>query len=351
MPAYLRALVQAAEQEITPGLMVNISETLEERSRVMDVQPDAFLDTLFLKAMFDRFGSGGQTGHLYLEQYEIPQILLFDVLINQFPFVRLAHTIVNDTLAAAAGDAAQIVLLDVGIGRGIQTTRLMEKLQHHKGLQQLHIIGVEPFKEAIGHAQQAIREAAKDKPWQVHFEGINCLVEDLDAQTLQAAIPASYDKLIVNASLTLHHMPSREQRAHFFRLLHALAPDAVLLTEPDSDHMEPNWAKRVQNAYPHYNAVFSVIDHLDTDTRTRNGLKLFFGREIEDVVAHAEDQRYERHEPTKQWIDYCKAGGFTISADFIVNAQSPLIQISVPDGYLAMKHKGLNVLSLIHAIT
>jgi hypothetical protein len=174
----------------------------------------------------------------------------------------------------------------------------------------------------------------------------------MDAATLQNALPAKYEKLIVNASLTLHHIQRRAQRHDLFARLRQLNPDDVLLTEPHSDHFQPSWVQRVQNAYTHYGAVFSVIDCLDTDTRTRNGLKLFFGREIEDVVAHAEAQRYERHEPAEQWLDYCTTNGFHISKDFTISAshQSPFIQLQLSKaGYLAMVHEGLNVLSLIHA--
>jgi hypothetical protein len=352
LPPAMLQLVQALDLDPHADLIKQVNALLEQRSRVIEQEPAAFLDTLFLKAISDRFGNTQQTGHLYLAQYEIPQIVLFDVLINKFPFVRTAHGIVNDTIVTAIDTAQQVVLLDVGIGRGIQTVRLMQSLQDHPTLQHLTIIGVEAFKEALGHAQQVIREAAAKASYQVAFEGINCLVEDIDAATLQNVLPSQYDKLIVNASLTLHHIQTHAQRHAFFDRLRQLSPDDVLLTEPHSDHFEPSWMQRVQNAYTHYAAVFSVIDCLDVDIRTRNGLKLFFGREIEDVVAHAEVQRYERHEPAEQWLDYCTTNGFKISRDFTLSPghQSPFIQLQLSKaGYLAMEHGGLNVLSLIHA--
>src|SRR5207253_4392008 len=105
------------------------------------------------------------------------------------------------------------------------------------------------------------------------------------------------------------HIPSVTLRRQFFEKIKMLSPDGVVLTEPHSDHMTDNWKNRTGNAWIHYGAIFNTIDQLDIPNVEKNGLKLFFGREITDVVATADNTRYERHEPAARWLTYGKQIG------------------------------------------
>lgn len=352
----LSQLVDSLHDNSSSAVLQELEEKLQTQLREIDTKPDALQNVLFLKAIRDHLQPQTRSHeHLYLQQYEIPQIVLFDLLINQLPFVVMSHGITNRAMVNALKTAEKAVVMDVGIGRGIQIARLIDELAATQtGLKHLTIVGVEPFAEAIAFAETLIQEAAEKASFTVEFVPIVSLVEDLAAEAFTHALPNQYDKLLINSSLTIHHLPTILQRQAFFRLMRSLKPDLLLLTEPHSDHMEPDWRQRTLNAYDHYRAAFGVIDGLHIDTTAKNGLKMFFGREIDDVVGNPDDRRFEKHQKAEQWIEYLQESGFSLVPDFeipIVFPPSPIVLQEKPGGYLALEYEGVNVLSIFGAIS
>ncbi|GAB3911214.1 hypothetical protein GCM10028803_52070 [Larkinella knui] len=352
----LRHYVDLLHSTAVPAVLNELEERLQTRLREVDTQPEALLDVLFLKAIRDHLQPQAVSHeHLYLQQYEIPQIVLFDLLINQLPFVVMSHAITNRAMVNELKLAEKAVVLDVGIGRGIQIARLMDELSATRTrLKHLTVIGVEPFAEAIGFAETLIRQAAEKAPFAVEFVPIISLVEDLAPEAFMRALPGHFDTLLINSSLTIHHLPTALQRQSFFHLMRSLRPNALLLTEPHSDHFEPDWRRRTLNAYAHYRAVFGVIDGLAIDTTAKNGLKMFFGREIDDVVGHSDDNRFERHQEAQHWVRYLQESGFSLRPSFEIPTTQPPSPITVrthPDGYLALEHEGITVLSIFRAVS
>jgi hypothetical protein len=134
-----------------------------------------------------------------------------------------------------------------------------------------------------------------------------------------------------------------------------LHPQQFLLTEPNIDHFEPDFHKRFQNCYRHFYHVFAVIDKLDIAKDERNGLKLFFGREIDDIIGKQFQDRYERHEPADMWLWRLRKAGFAVSERFVLpEALHQTKAISArwqEQGYLGFSHADETVLALIYATT
>ncbi|BBA36839.1 hypothetical protein sS8_4916 [Methylocaldum marinum] len=336
-----------------PHHLTRLRQLIEYNTERAENEPQAFLDMQFLNAIYDRFMPRDEKReHLYLKRFEIPQIVLFDLLINQFPLVSMSHGIVNDAIKHVIAEAPHAVLIDIGIGRGIQAAKLIQSISDATRLKTLTVIGVEPFQEALTHAGEMVAKAAEQAPFKVIFIPVNCLVEKLMPEQLLSALPDEFDKLVVNASLIAHHIPSTAERIAFFDMVRQMQPDALLLTEPDSNHMESDWRQRVENAYTHYGNIFSIIDQLAIGDFRRNGLKAFFAREIQDVVSHSDDQRFERHERTSRWLEYLAKTGFRIGRQFSIGETWKAKEISCRQespGLLAMRHKGINMISIVHA--
>jgi hypothetical protein len=75
LPPVILQLVQALDKDPDQELITLVNELLGQRSCAIGQEPAAFLDTLFLKAISDRFGPSHdsyrdrrQSGHLYLAQ-------------------------------------------------------------------------------------------------------------------------------------------------------------------------------------------------------------------------------------------------------------------------------------------
>lgn len=336
------------------GEIPDISElqpVLNLRLSCLDIDSAAMLDVLFLKALSQRItASAGEEGHIYLKQFEIPQIVLFDLLINKLPFVSLAHRIINSQIVADAAGCEELVLLDAGIGRGLQTVSLMRMLQDMRpALRRLTIIGIEPFQEARIAAEESIGRQATTMPFQTVFHPVDGFAEQIHPDILQPLFPPVYDRLLVNSSLTLHHLQATVQRESFFRTIHELGAAAIYLTEPDTDHCTEELLTRSRNAYRHFGAVFQVIDNLAITVKEKNGLKLFFGREIEDIVARDSTQRYERHEPAYRWLYYLKNAGYIHSPFTVPVPEEKNVWIK-NSGSLDIGYKETSVLSLIKAV-
>ncbi len=312
------------------------------------------LTTLFLKALKNHVGQIGVNEHIYLKKYEIPQIRLFDLIIKYFPFVNLGQKIVNSLIADAMINSKKAILIDVGIGRGIQTIGLLEEMKSRKDLpvEELTIIGVEPFKEALDVADESVRKKATELNTKINFIGFNEFAENIEIDDLTGYFPESDVDVFINSSLTLHHIQSISQRNKFFTEMARLKPKAFLLTEPNSNHLEEDFYERFQNSYRHFLHIFRVIDELPVTSEDKNALKLFFGREIEDIIGKKDHNRFERHDKAVNWIRRLQKAGFSINKHFpypVIKNNSNIHLKHFDDGFLGFNHEDETVLSIIYA--
>lgn len=273
----------------------------------MENDSQKFLATLFMDALNKRFFEESLDENIYLQTYEVSQIRLFDILIDKFPFVKISQQMVNQAIADAFADKEEVTLIDVGIGLGTQMIHVLELVKENKSLRKLVIVGIEPAGDALKTAEAALLAYREKVPFKIEFLGIQDFAESVDFA------PMAYltDHIIVNASLALHHIQTDALRNQVIQNIRALQPAAFILTEPNVDHYEPSLYNRFLNSYDHFYAIFKVIDGLDITTPEKQALKLFFGREIQDIFGKREEDRFEKHEPGKRWITRLKNAGFT----------------------------------------
>ncbi|AEI48167.1 GRAS family protein [Runella slithyformis] len=257
--------------------------------------------------------TGGQSNeHIYVQQFEIPQIRLFELLIQQLPLAALTQQCANALLVKSLKNAEYPVLVDIGIGTGMQIVNVLRLLAQPSDcrVKQLTVVGIEPFADAVRAAENNFAEL--QLPFQVYVTSSIGFVEKMTLTELRALLPAHYDALVVNASFALHHIQLAAQREAVFGYIRDLAPKAFVLSEPVSDHFEPHYATRFHNAVTHYGLVFEVIDSLDITHKEKAALKLFFSREIDDVLGHTEDVRVEKQYAVHQWLELFRTTGFTL---------------------------------------
>lgn len=313
------------------------------------------LTTLFLRGLKKHVGPIGVNEHIYLKKYEVPQIKLFDLIIKYFPFVNLGQKIVNSLIVDAMFYTKKAVVIDAGIGRGLQTIKLLEEINNRKDfkIEELTIIGIEPFKEALEVAGKSIRKKSAEINFKVNFVGFNDFAQDIHVNDLKKHFPDLNADIFINSSLTLHHIQSTSQRNKFMAEMASLKPKAFLLTEPNSNHLEKNFYKRFRNSYRHFLHIFQVIDELPISRKNKNAMKLFFGREIEDIIGKDDDSRFERHEPAVNWIQRFEKAGFKIKKHFpypVINNNNSGIHLQhFDDGFLGFTHGDETVLSIIYA--
>lgn len=331
-----------------------LNEIYEESVQDLDNPESLFIYTL-TKAMRKHFAVAQAQEHIYLQRFEIPQIRLFELLIQQFPLANLSQHCTNTLLIDALSQHTHPVLMDIGIGTGFQVTAIVEGLakKTDNQIKCLTVVGIEPFADAIGMAQQNIQRVSSETSFEIRLITKVAFIEQLSLTDLRQMLPADHDGLYVNASFALHHIQQKSQRKTVFEMLKALSVKALALSEPNSDHFEPMYAKRFQNCVHHYGILFRIIDTLPITNTEKAALKLFFSREIDDVLGYTEEVRVEKHYATEQWIQLLNATGFCLQkrpANFeYIQLNNTSLQTNLPNRY-ATVFDGEEITSLFWAI-
>ena len=303
--------------------------------------------TLLMNATNKRFHTGEVHEHIYLKNDEVPQIQLFNILIEKFPFVKYSQFITNNAIIETMGDASEVTIIDIGVGQGAQMLHVIESAKSLPHLKKLQIIGIEPFTDALQMAEAQINACKQSVDFEIQFIGLNAFVEEVDFSIFK-----NTKHLIVNASLALHHIQSATNRQLVIAAIKQLNPMAFILIEPNVNHFEKDFSKRFMNCYNHYYTIFKVIDRLDISTKDKTGLKLFFGREIEDVIGKEEKDRFEKHELATTWIERLKSNGFTLNKSIL---KSPVSSEAGGDiayhkeGFLGFTNETETVLAVMYA--
>jgi hypothetical protein len=318
---------------------------------------------LFAAAISKRLeGHRGEEINLYLRRYERSQISLFGLLARHLPTVALAGRVGNELLVRFLAGRRTATLLDIGIGSGQQEVALLYELAR-RGLlpEQLTIVAVEPSAESLRVAQRALAEVADRLELELTIVPIHSVVETL-GEADWALIAAQPTPLAVLGAFAVHHVRDADvssvadddvccARDAFFARLRTLNPAGVVLCEPSSDHHRAGFFDRFENAWRHFGKTFQLIDRLEVTADEAASMKMFFAREIEDILAGADDARCERHEPVATWVDRLRRTGYSLYPHLAFARAFPHDHIDVVahDGYVGLDFGGETLVAVIGA--
>ncbi len=308
-----------AEENVTPQTILQ----LKKIHNTFQLQPHT-LSNIVSKALQWQLGSADEKidRNLYLAKDGIAQIDLFRLLIEELPHVAFAQNIVNKIIVDVCATHQQVVLLDIGIGTGLQCSTIIRELaQKSSSLQEITIVGIEPSADSLVAATKRFQELQKEIGIRLIFHPIHGCAEDISSTDWTSLIDQyKHQNVVINASFALHHIKNNAQhpnmRADIFRLLYDFQPLAVLISEPNSDHLNENFAQRFENCFRHFNFVFQLINELAISGDEKRALKLFFGREIRDIIGNQEELRSERHELATTWIDRLRQANFQLQDSY-----------------------------------
>ena len=310
---------------------------------------------LFASALSKRLASEKTSEiNLYLRRFADPQISLFNLLAKHLPTVSLAGPLANAVLGRFVGGKREVTLLDIGIGSGRQEVALLHRLAAAGRLpERLNVIAVEPDADSLARAHAALAAAAGELGVALAFHPVNKVVEELDAEDW-ASFAAHGAPMVVLAAFAAHHVrctdasPARDE---LFRRLRALEPEAVVLCEPSSDHHTRHLRARFENAWHHFGLTFRLIDELDVAPAERAAMKMFFAREIEDILGNDEEHRCERHEPVDAWLARLCRAGFSPYADlgFAHGFHAEGVRLSAREGYVGLDYGDDTLVAVICA--
>ncbi|HST57292.1 MAG TPA: GRAS family protein [Longimicrobium sp.] len=341
----------AGRRENARTLLAGLVDGLDSGAHGEDLQYYIFASALSKRLESDKSAEI----NLYLRQFEKTQISLFNLLAQHLPTVALAGPLANEVLAGYVGGQDEVTLLDVGIGSGRQEVALLYRLGTQGLLpRKLNIIAIEPDAGSLLEAGSALAEAAETLGLELDFHPLHKVVEELDEADW--AMFASFGApLVVLSAFAVHHVrsaPGERARDELFHRLRALEPDAVVLCEPSSNHDSDSLLERFEASWNHFGLTFRIIDGLDVADREKAAMKIFFAREIEDILANAEETRCERHEPVDAWVRRFREAGFTPCAEWgILMGEQPdgPVRIAPRDGYLGLDYGDETLVAILCA--
>jgi hypothetical protein len=349
-PAFgkLYQLVSVAETEGFGFAKSELESFYRQCTAVMENDSSSFLSALLLNAYMGQKGGSMSHENIYLRNYEVSQIQLFDILIAKLPYVKYSQAMVNNKITELLSNMQEATLLDIGIGLGTQVRNILNLCMEMKGLKKLVVVGIEPGADALAIAEQSILAMQAEMPFAIEFKGYHGFAEEMDLTSLDYGTP----NLIVNASLALHHIQTAEKRTQVLEQIKTLNPAGLFLIEPNVNHFEPVFLKRFCHCFNHFYALFKTIDGLDIHANEKSALKLFFGREMEDIIGKPEAERFEKHEPATSWINRMSKLNYEMKSSRLnlpVTYESGVNIAAHNEGFIGFTFEKETVLSIIYA--
>ncbi len=351
----LRAVLRAALEGREEDARQLLGAVVEDRPDA-GVDPEGLQDYIFASALTRRLESEHAAEiNLYLRQFEMPQISLFNLLAQSLPTVSLSVAVSNHLLCGFLGGWDEVALLDVGIGTGRQEVAVLHELAARGELpRRLTVFAVEPDAQSLREAEEALGLAARQYGVALDFHGLNLVAEELEDEHW-SLFGSAGGPLVVHGAFAAHHIRNRVpgycSRAEFFRKLRLLSPLAVVLCEPSSDHHTHLVGERFENCWRHFGLTFDLIDRSGLPPREAAAIKMFFAREIQDILGNGEDNRCERHESVGTWVERLRRAGFTPYGDFILpeGVRHDVVSIHPREGYVGMDYGGETLVAVICA--
>lgn len=354
------SLLSQGLEHVLAGRLDEAGRTLASLRARLDVDAHAedMQYLIFAAALSGRLGGESAAEfNLYRRRFEQSQIGLFSLLSSKLPFVSMSSAIANEMLTGFIRGHEAVTLLDVGIGRGLQEVALLDTLAEGDALpQRLHVFAVEPDPDSLNTAREALSAAAQRLGVAFSFHGFACVAEDMTEEhwRLLESLPGCR---LATASFALHHIaerpaPAPDAREGFFQRLAQWAPAGVVLCEPSSNHHRVALGERFQNAWRHYGFIFQLLEELDISRQEKNAIKLFFSREVEDILGTEEEtRRSERHEPAGAWLSRLVRTGFqpTPGLEKPWPAAHPAIAVRPHEGYVGLEYREETIVAILCA--
>jgi hypothetical protein len=286
----------------------------------------------------------------YLRKFEVPQIVLFDILANRFPLVIEAQKTATRHFVKQAAGARHLCILDIGIGRGMQMIRLLKSLEHLPGLETINLIGIEISKPAMDHAAADLASLQAGFGVGLEYKLLNAAVESLRTEELLNLLPTHRDRLLVNASLTLHHIQEMEDRRKLFIILKQLNPNLLVIIEPNADTFTEHTENRMINAAQHFSALYDYVNTLSLFPEEIKSLKTFFANDFFDPMAIPNAHRFEKLTRSETWSGLLRSAAFipAESTELLVSDAIENIDIAYPEpGVVSFSFGNTPLLSIL----
>lgn len=294
-----------------------------------------------------------ESKNIYLQQFDIPQIVLFYKMAEAYPQVAASHHLANQYLESVLIKRDEGTIFDIGIGKGKQVESLLSQISKKENhLKQVNVIGLDPDAANLNDCK-VLFEGLNDKlSFKVSYYPIQKLLEDFNDGDYATIRSIGNGAILMNSSYAMHHvwhqLHDNNRRTEIFRNLKALNPLIFTLVEPNSDHDNENLQKRLHNCWLHYGTVFQLVDESNIDAEHKFVVKeKFFGREIKDIFGTSDYLRCERHETSESWMFRLAKANFTPYACGDIGIKLPdYCEQKVSEGFVQLGYQSTPLIGI-----
>lgn len=295
-----------------------------------------------------------ESKNIYVQQFDIPQTELFYSMAEAVPFVFVGHSLANQCIADAIDGFERATVLDIGVGRGQQMKRLVERLDAGKGkLRRLDIIGLDPVEENLKDSREVFDGLQDQVGIEIEFHPMQRLFEYMSDEDFKQIASLRNDVLAVTSAFSLHHtshpLNDDAARLRMLRSIADLEPAVLTLVEPNSNHDTEYLPERIKNAWLHFGTAFALIDESNIEPSHKFLCKeKFFGREIRDIFGVSDVFRCERHELYTDWLLKLHRAGFEpYECDGLLADLPDYCQYDVSDGVVRLDYSDTTIVAVL----
>jgi SAM-dependent methyltransferase len=244
----------------------------------------------------------------------------FQVLSSRVPVVSWTTAIVNSALihACRKKSGGKIFFLDIGMSFGRNCIEFLKTLAADQCVFEVEIYGIDPDSASLEIAAAEIDKFTKLYSFiQVKLTTIPHFLEHIRQEQLESIFESAQlcEVRLVHSAFTMHHLSKENRQLALQNIIKCCKPHAFVLSEPNVNHLEVNYERRVTNALGMFSLLHELI-HKDQQLSKEERFAVwntFFGKELVDIVGRNEDARSEKHEPISQWIQRGLLAGLKLS--------------------------------------
>jgi hypothetical protein len=253
----------------------------------------------------------------------------FEVLSLRVPVVSWTTAIVNAALLRACNKkSGKIFFLDIGMSFGRNCIEFLKTLALHQTDVEVAVYGVDPDSASLDIASSEIDKFSKSHPGiRVKLVTIPHFLENIRPEELENIFESARqsDVRLVQSAFTMHHLSRENRQLALKNVVESCKPHAFVLSEPNVNHLEDDYQRRVSSALGMFSLLHELI-HKDPKLSADERFAVwntFFGKEIVDIVGTNEDARSEKHEPIADWIQRGLVAGLKLSDQALTHELFP----------------------------
>ncbi|KAK1317146.1 Scarecrow-like protein 18 [Acorus calamus] len=242
------------------------------------------------------------------------------------PFIRFCHLTANQAILEAVDGHRSIHIVDFDTAHGVQWPPLLQAIAERADPSDppsIRITGTGSDSETLRRTADRLETFAQSLGrLRFHFQPlILSPTEGSSSSSILNMIDVRpHETVALNCVLHLHRLvrdDPREMWAFLRGVKQKLKPTIVTVAEKEASHngSTTSFMQRFAEAMDYYGAVFDSLEStVQPGSRERLAVEgVWFGREIEDIVAMDGDGRRERHERFVKWAETLRGAGSTMS--------------------------------------